>query len=286
MATIILGAQGKLGSVLHRYALREGWGWLSQGRRSGADIRWSGDLLAPAAKEIFAEGATVINMIGVTQGDAAQLHSGNVTFVEHLLTRAADTGVSHLVLASSAAVYGSQNAPLCEDTPLAPITDYGTSKARMEDAVHTFMGTNRNLAVTVLRIGNVAGSDALTPLAQKAARDRTPMTLHQFENGAPAIRPYIGPRDLAHCIKALTKTPSGLRILNVAAPRAVELGLILSGYRDHLLPDLTWTHAPAPSGIPARVILKTDRLGEFVDLETVTSIPAQMAKQVAEDRTT
>ena len=285
MTTIILGAQGKLGGVLHRHAKRAGVSWLFQSRKQGSEIRWSGDMDDAGTALVFRPKTTIVNMIGTAQGDAAHLHATNVDFVRALLQRAADTGVHHVMLASSASVYGAgQGGPLTEDAILDPLSDYARSKVAMEQVAKEIGAQHPNLNITVLRIGNVAGSDAMLHHARRHAGQNTAMPLHHFANGQPAVRSYIGPSDLFDTIRTLTKPDTkAVRTLNIAAQTPVRLDALLAGYRKHLVPDLHWRNEPAPDGIPPEVILSTARLALHVDLTSMAQSADAMAQQVAQD---
>lgn len=286
MATIVLGADGKLGGVLKRHALRVGRPWRFQARTQDADLFWSGQIGHPSSEAIFQPGNVLINLIGATQGDANHLHDTNVIFVEELLSKAATTGVSHVLLASSAAVYGAGHSGMFTETsPLSPISDYARSKVRMEKVAHDFAGRHTTPAITILRIGNVAGSDALLYHARKFSSQQKPMPLHRFADGQSALRSYIGPSDLFSTIDTLTEVHSGIRTLNIAAPTAVYLEPLLEAYRSHILPDIRWHDEPAPAAIPPRVVLATDRLGAVIDTSQMAQTADAIAKQVAEDVT-
>ena len=288
MTTTILGANGRLGGVLYRHALRSRQVWRGQTRSKAGDIHWSGLMADPSASDVFQPGSTIINMIGSTSSSKQDLHINNVQFVKDLLTRAANAGVAHVVLASSAAVYGeSGDDPLTEDMPLRPLTPYGASKAEMEAAAHAAPTGKDQPAITVLRIANVAGSDALLAAAKQHIVDEKPMFLHQFPNGDAPVRSYIGPKDLFDVVDKLSK-PHGdpLRTFNVAAAHPVSLDRALEGYKQFLLPTLEWKYAPVPSKIPPTVFLSTKRLERFVNPIKNDNYAFEMAQQVAQDQIT
>lgn len=246
-------------------AAAHGLGWRRQARSGVADVIWDGAFVR-LDRSIFCEGATLINMIGQTEGSAEDLTAVNVTFVNDLLRVAAETGVAHVVLASSAAVYGrGSGTPLCESADLTPLTAYGTSKARMEDVAHDHAARHATPAITILRIGNVAGADALTQAAQRHLASGTAMPLHLFDNGRAATRSYIGPDDLCEVTRACAPH-SGVspRVLNVAHHQPVQLDHMLAAYRANLFATLDWTETPAPPGIPPTVTLDTEALQRIV----------------------
>ena len=285
MTTYILGASGQLGGVVWRHSKRAGTGWKGQARQSGFDVKWDGrfDRSHPP---VLQEGATLINMIGGTGHQREDLTALNVDFVRDLLERAANAGVAHVILASSAAVYGNgTGAPFEEDAALAPLTPYGRSKAAMEDVAHDLVARNASPPVTILRIANVAGSDALTSVARSASLEGKPMSIHRFPSGKAALRSYIGPKDLFDCVSALSaNTPDGIQTFNICAPAPVRLDALLSSYQSALFPGLTFTDEPAPDGIPEEVVLSTKKLETIISLDQSTSQPNVIVQQVVEDQ--
>ncbi|WP_439141325.1 NAD-dependent epimerase/dehydratase family protein [Pseudooctadecabacter sp.] len=283
MQTVILGAQGKLGGVLHRHARRAGLGWLGQGRREGVDLLWSPDC-APRA-EVFPAGGTVINMIGRASPDEKALRHANIELTRQILHHATAHGVAHVVLASSAAVYGNAaDGPVAETATLSPLIPYGHSKAEMEAVAADYAQRPDSPALTILRIGNVAGSDALTAIARQRCTTGEPMDLHRFPDGAAPVRSYIGPRDLFDVVTAVAQTPpASSRILNVAAPTPVDLEAVMTAYQTHFLPDLRWQDTPVPNGVPKQVILSTQALERLIHLPSGPDYAAKMALQVKQD---
>ncbi len=287
LSKIILGANGRLGGILRRQSDRAGSKWHTQARDGSGDIHWSGDFNAPEAADVLKPGATLINMIGATGEDDDVLTLCNVRFVETLLQRAADAGVAHVVLASSAAVYGiGQDTPLTEDTPLKPLSPYGVSKVKMEAIAQTAQTGSRYPAITILRIANVAGADALLAAAESRAALGQPMALHRFTNGEAPLRSYIGPQDLFSAIDALSSPHNeGVRIVNVTAPQPVRLDDALTAYKSRILPNLNWHDEPVPDGVPEKVVLSSARLEQFISFDRTKNYADTMAQQVVEDRT-
>lgn len=265
MTTTLLGANGKLGSILASHARRAGLTWRTQARSGPTDIIWSGDFDGPAVEAVFQPGSTIINMIGVTSSDTQAMIDTNELFVTRLLRTARQAGVAHVVLMSSAAVYGvAENSPVHEDAPLQPITPYGETKANMEHIAQLAANETSPMAISILRIGNVAGADALFAAAKRHVEAGKPMQLHRLPDGTAPMRSYIGPRDLFDAVHTLSARHSGpARVVNVAHPQPVHLDAMLQAYKSHQLPDLEWIDVPIPAGVPAAVTLSTDTLQEF-----------------------
>lgn len=286
MTTTLLGANGKLGSMLAALADEANLGWRTQARSGSADIGWSGSFDDPLIDQVFERGGTLINMIGHVGDDVKTLKSSNINFVENLLHAAADKGVAHVVLASSAAVYGAgDHVPLSEDAPFDPKTPYGASKVAMERVAKTFAANRKSPQITVLRIGNVAGADALTTAATRSAAKGTAMQSHEFSDGASPTRSYIGPRDMFTVIRDLSVfCDEPLRVINVCHPQIVNVSQILKSYRTHVLTRLRWITTPAPEGIPRLVTLSTAKMENYVHLPQYKDPADAFARQVADVR--
>lgn len=284
---LVLGSHGRLGHILYCFARDEGLAWQWQARRPPANLVWSGAFSDPALAQALAGGVqTLVNLIGVTPttGNPELMEDTNLRFVTDLLRVASDAGVPHVVLASTAAVYGpALSGPLRETDRLSPTTDYGRSKARMEEAARNWVAKNGGPAVSILRIGNVAGADVLLQSARDHAGKR-PMPLHIAPDGAAIIRPYIGPLDFFRAMRATVnrRAPAGqAEVFNLAHPAPVSLNSLVAAYRDTLLPDLTWNIEQAPEGTRAKVVFATAKLESLITLTTAPDQAAQTARQVA-----
>ena len=209
---LVLGASGRLG-----HALARAWPvgapvplWQT---RDGAGGSFAWDILNARAPDPGPVGGIVV-LAGVTRGGPADL-ALNTALARAGADLGARLGVPVLV-ASSQAVYGPQAGLLREDAPLAPAGDYGRAKAAMEACV---TGPH----VTHLRIGNVAGCDALAD-----AVARGPVTLDRFADGRGPARAMIGPADLAGVLLALLAAPARPPVLNVARPGLVAMADVLA----------------------------------------------------------
>lgn len=290
VTTTILGANGKLGTILAHFSARDGLGWRRQARQGSADILWSGRFDDPVTDLIFERGSTIVNMIGATGGTAQTMLDVNAGFVRHLLRKAHQGGVAHVILSSTAAVYGAGDGknPFTESAPFAPLTPYAESKVAMEEIARCEAEILENMAVTILRIGNVAGADALSDAAKRHLTSGAPMPLHRFGDGAAPQRSYIGPYDFYRAVAAIAPTRGadmhngGLRTLNLVHPKPVGLDDVLTAYQTRLMPELRWRDTPAPDHALRSVTLSVDQLEDFVSFEKYDNPADEMAQQVAE----
>ena len=93
-----------------------------------------------------------------SNADPAQTYSNNAGGTASVLRCAAESGVEHLVLASTAAVYGAAKSGVCrESSPSRPITAYGHSKWLAEQLVRGASAAS-NMRHVNLRLFNVAGA--------------------------------------------------------------------------------------------------------------------------------
>ncbi len=204
----------------------------------------------------------VIDLTGVTRGDREAL-ALNVELALAAIAAAERLGARAVLLPSSAAVYGA--GPCREDAAPAPLSDYGRAKLAMERAV-------AGRGATCLRIGNVAGADALlggNP-GGEAAIDRLP-------DGRGPRRSYVGPEGLARVLAGLARRAARGEAmpaaLNVAAPGAVAMEDLARAA------GLRWRHRPAAPGTIAEVRLDTARLEALVPGAAGPADPAAMVAE-------
>ncbi|UWR86656.1 NAD-dependent epimerase/dehydratase family protein (plasmid) [Phaeobacter inhibens] len=295
--TLILGASGRIGGLLrHQWAsaaadLR----WQRRARPEGAEAGAQGwhvldpmadpDALAEAARGA----AAILCLAGPVPGGAAGRELSARQLVQHrdlalaaleaaAHVRDAGAGAPRVLLASSAAVYGTASGPLQEDTPLAPLAPYGLAKAEMEQAARA-RAAELGLGVTLLRIGNIAGIDAILGGWQPG------FCLDQFADGQTPRRSYIGPRTLADVLATLICCPDLPQVLNIAQPGLVAMGDLLQAA------GLEFARRPAPAQAIAEVQLDVTRLIGLLAAQPVPAadLPARLpvataAELVAEAR--
>lgn len=92
-------------------------------------------------------------------GDPLKYYGNNTCNTRSLLQCCQQAEVAHFIFSSTAAVYGNPAGPLAaEDSPLAPINPYGTSKLMSETMLRDLSAAS-GLRHVILRYFNVAGSD-------------------------------------------------------------------------------------------------------------------------------
>jgi UDP-glucose 4-epimerase len=102
--------------------------------------------------------------------DPLKYYGNNTCQTRGLLASCLAHGVRNFVFSSTAAVYGIPASGLAsEDSPLAPINPYGTSKLMSEWMLRD-LGAASDLRYVVLRYFNVAGSDPEARIGQSTRK--------------------------------------------------------------------------------------------------------------------
>lgn len=279
--TVVLGATGRIGRLLQLCAPPEAHLRL-QARRpqaetasagAGAGTRAAGwhvldPLAEPQALARLAAGAgTILCLAGPVPGRGGGAMQDHIRLGEAAVQAAAAAGC-RVLLASSAAVYGAQGGLLAEDAPLRPANAYGAAKAEME-ARAAALGAELGVAVTALRIGNIAGFDAIL------GGWRPGFALDRFADGRSPRRSYTGLGSLARMLAALLAAPDLPPALNVAQPGAVEMAALLRAAGR----PFAWRAAPAAA--IAEVALDVARLEAHLPFAPEAADPEQMAAEWA-----
>lgn len=272
---LVVGGTGRLGGLLRMAWQLRASGLLPvwQSRRAETPVRgaWiSFDPLSdPAAFAAAAQAAdAVLLLAGLTTGTPEAL-ACNCELA--LAARDAVAG-RPLLYASSAAVYGA-GAPLdpargwSEEDPCHPAAAYGAAKLAAEAVLAEMPGA------TILRIGNVAGADAL--LGRPAPEGGR--MLDSFADGRAPRRSYIGPQALALALARITR----LVVAGIAVPQRINLALPGTVGMDALLRAAGegWNSRPAPPEAIGEVRLDVSRA---VDLGLVADAPARATAIVAD----
>ena len=230
---LVLGSSGRIGTLLRRsWALSDGavaqpeTEFVFQTRHATAehtqDILW--DPLQEPSSSVVTAGPfdCLIVLSGIVPKPSADF-TLNTTIAIASITAAARLGIGQVLLASTSAVYGNySDSPFAENAPLKPVNDYGRSKLEMEQAAQAHAHAS-GVGLCCLRIGNVAGADALLCNGAALAPGET-LTLDYFCDGGTPERSYIGPKSLACVFRSLVAQRNSLpAALNIATPPPVTM---------------------------------------------------------------
>lgn len=292
---LLIGSTGRVGRMLaahwqevpppeglcRQYRNRDGAGDGAGDRGSreaGGTLRWApledGEALRRASDN--GNGFSCLFMLaGTTPAPGADLEL-NAVLARAVLAAAERGGVARVLLASSSAVYGARPGPPFTEQDLpAPVNAYGHAKLAMEDACHPFR--DRGLEVCCLRIGNVAGADALLLNAARA-QAKAPLRLDRFADGRGPLRSYIGPVTLARVLGSLARHAGALpETLNIAAPGATAMADLAE------VAGVPWRWVPAPEMAHQSILLDCTRLAALHPFDPDDAAPARM---LAEARAT
>ncbi len=234
---LVTGATGFVGSAVCRVALEQGmhvWG-LARAGKPGEPIEgvayrvFSGDAsdsLESTLREIAPD--RIIHCAGATPrviSGAEGFYEGNVRLTWQLLgAMRAAVPRAHMVLVSSAAVYGAAApSPVSEELQPAPGSHYGWSKLVAEDIVGAFVAQD-GLNVSIARSFNLLGgeepagsliSDVITQL------DAGACTVQLCEDSS--VRDYLDVRDGAAALLLLSSEGRAGEAYNVCSGEGVSV---------------------------------------------------------------
>lgn len=252
---IVVGSSGEVGRLLVTHWRRASTPVVLQYRNNDApdpqvfSLRWDPDGGVTALAdwiEAHDIPSAMLVLAGVTPRSGRDL-TLNTHIAETCLAAAKEVGIERVLVASSSAVYGDElDRPFRETDATRPVNEYGAAKLEMEQACVRWSSA---LEVVCLRIGNVAGADAL--LRQAYLPERPEILLDRFADGTTPLRSYIGPGTMAAVLTGLATHDGPLpSALNLAAPRPVEMGALADA-----------------AGLPWRPRNRSDTKGQSITLE-------------------
>lgn len=168
----------------------------------------------------------------VAHGDAEEIYRVNVVGTRNLLEALAELPVppSHVLLASSANVYGNAGGVLDEQAPLAPQNDYAVSKMAMEAMAQLW---GERLPITIVRPFNYTG-------VGQSERFLIPKIVSHFQRRADVIelgnidvsRDFYDVRQVAQVYARLLTLPASGEVYNVCSGVEWSLSQVIDTLRD------------------------------------------------------
>lgn len=266
---VLLGASGQLGQMCRlMWPLEEDLICHSRNVLPGF-VSFDQHLVSDTTRETLQNTRAIICLSGVTpkhanqSGDAFSLNT-DLALAAVRLAHAA--GIGRVFLVSSAAVYGRAQGVLAENSVCEPVSAYGLAKLDMEHAALK-LANDLGQPATVLRIGNVAGADAIL------GGWREGMEIDELPNGHTPRRSYIGPQTLARVLHSLTCAVDLPDVVNVAAPGSVEMGAILDAA------GLSWFPRKPSNDVIEKVELSTKCLERYVSFDTQDGTASQLVAE-------
>jgi UDP-glucose 4-epimerase len=216
--------------------------------------------------------------------DPLKYYGNNTCNTRNLLQACSEAGVRHFIFSSTAAVYGIPEEPLAdEQTRLAPINPYGTSKLMSEWMLRDLSAAGPMTHVA-LRYFNVAGSDPQGRVGQStrkatllikvaceaAVGKRDHVSIFGTDYPTPdgtGVRDYIHVDDLAHAhIRALEYLRAGgtSTTLNCGYGHGYSVREVLDTVTRVNGSPLTIHEEPRRAGDPPVLVARADRVREVL----------------------
>ena len=243
---LVTGGAGFIGSHLVRHLLKNNWNVrvldnFTSGKRenlNGINLNYelvAGDIRDERIVKGAVKGVDVIfheaAFVSVPQSmqQPGECFDVNVRGTENLIQAGREAGVSRIVLASSAAVYGDNEAmPLTEDMLTRPLSPYAASKNINEIMARMFTRAY-DFEVTSLRYFNVYGPRqnpdsqyaAAIPTFIKRCLEGKPITIYG-DGGQTRDLIFVEDVVKANLLAAENKSAAG-RVFNICSGRETRL---------------------------------------------------------------
>ncbi len=205
----------------------------------------------------------------------------------HVLEYARATGVSKVVLASSAAVYGEvATLPVEETAATRPLSPYGIDKYASELALSYYQAVH-GVAASSLRFFNVYGprQDPSSPysgvISIFAARARAGLPITVFGDGSQT-RDFVYVGDVARAIVTAASAAHGHPPINIGTGKAITIRELahtvveLCGGRSEI------HYAAARAGEIQESVAKVERMASELGLRAETALSQGLARTLSE----
>jgi len=230
---LITGIGGFLGSHLVRRLIRSSR-WRVVGLTRSGTVRLPkphqviyGDLLKPKSWQSQLHGRKIHQAIHLAGGFGANwrvLLKENVETTASFLEMAQEAGAKQVILASSAAVYGSyESYASCESDELHPDTPYGLCKRLAEELCFHYTRSHR-MRCWILRIANLYGPGATQGVVYQILTPLLKGKKVRIHGDGRQRRDFLYVDDCAEAFQhALERPAQGCEVVNVGSGRAWSL---------------------------------------------------------------
>jgi len=229
----------------------------------------------------------------------SEYRKANVTATENLLESMRAGGLSRLLFASTAAVYGeiTNPNPVAESTSTLPISPYAQTKLEAENiikAAHEVWG----LKYASMRFFNVAGS--ISPeLIEYSGKNLIPVILRSISAGNPfkvfgdkfntpdgsAIRDFVHIEDLcAAQLCALSKLEvATVGEINIGSGKGYSVFEIINTLKSVIGKEIPYTVVPARVGDAPSVVADIHRAQQIIGWKPQKSLAEMLKSSIVED---
>ena len=242
--------------------------------------------------------------------DPLKYYGNNTCQTRNLLAACIKGGVGHFVFSSTAAVYGMpQSGIAAEDSALAPINPYGTSKLMSEWMLRDAAAAT-SLRYVALRYFNVAGSDPqgrigqstrkatlLIKVACEAAVGRRPqVAIYGTDYDTPdgtGVRDFIHVEDLARAhLDAVDYLRQGgsSEVLNCGYGHGYSVREVLRSVERVSGKPLVIREEPRRAGDPPGLVARSERIRQVLgwqptldDLDTIVASSLRWEEKLSRD---
>ncbi len=219
--------------------------------------------------------------------DPLKYYGNNTSATRNLLECCMRASVRRCVFSSTAAVYGNPPSGVAqEDTPLAPINPYGTSKL-MSEWILRDLAAASDFRYVSLRYFNVAGSDPQCRIGQATARatllikvacqvvvgKRPYLSIYGTDYATPdgtGVRDYIHVDDLARAhLSALDYLRAGgvATVLNCGYGHGFSVRQVLGSVQRVAGQTIVVREEPRRPGDPASLVARAERVRSVLGWE-------------------
>lgn len=222
--------------------------------------------------------------VQASMADPLGTHATNLGGTVHVLTAAAEAGVSRVLYASSAAVYGDDApTPVSELARPAPLSPYAVDKLAGEQYL-SYYARARHLNTTAFRFFNIYGprQDASSPysgvisLFAEQLAVRAPFRI--FGDGLQT-RDFVYVQDLVDILAhALARTDLSDTVINVGTGVEQNLLSLVAAFETLSGHDIPRTFLPARAGDIRRSCADITRLGAALGLSPTTPLTQGLAR--------
>jgi UDP-glucose-4-epimerase GalE len=291
---LVTGGAGYVGSACLRWLLRAGYDALAYddlsagnpasvpaGRLIEADIldteRLAGVLRDHRSEALLHFAALAIVPDSVRDPD--RYYRINVSGTQSVLDALRVSGVSRLVLSSTAATYAvDAPMPLVEESAQRPANPYGRSKLAAEWLLQDYCRAY-GIGCGILRYFNAAGADPDAEFGEDRSHEthllpqlfgallgrRSPLHVYGTDWPTPdgtCVRDYVHTDDLAQAHQLLLESlgPGELRIYNVGTGTGASVREVLAACQALASKPVPWEAAPRRPGDPAVLVANSGRV--------------------------